>query len=235
MTADEYCRAIEAHLTRRNDGHLIRIVGPAFELVRGWAEQGIPFKVACHGIDRTVERYHAKGPRRRPLRVDFCTADVLDAFDEWRRAVGVRGTGEEESHAARRREGLGTHITRAIGRLTAARSPMLAAGGAAGVRVPEERLDEIVRVLDALASRAEKARGEARAEIVRELAALDRRLLDAARDAAAATLADLERQAEEDLRPFRERMPADAWAQARGAAVDRLLREQAHLPTLATE
>lgn len=234
MTADEYCRAIEVHLTRRNDGHLIRIVGPAFELVRGWAEQGIPFKVACHGIDRTFERYHAKGPRRRPLRVDFCTADVLDAFDEWRRAVGLRAV-DDAAVPARRREGLATHITRAIGRLTALRSSAPASGGAAGVRVPEERLDEIVRVLDALASRAEKARGEARAEIARELAALDRRLLDAARDAAVATLADLERQAEEELRPFRERMPADAWAQARAAAVDRLLRELAQLPALATD
>jgi hypothetical protein len=233
VTVDEYCRAIEAHLTRRNDGHLIRIVGPAFELVRGWAEQGIPFKVACHGIDRTVDRAQAKGPRRRPLRVEFCTADVLDAFDEWRRAVGLRGM--DEAAATRRREGLATHITRAIGRLTALRSPVPPAGGAGHVRVPEERLDEIVRALDGLASRADTARGEARAEILRELAALDRRLLDAAREAAAPLLPDVERQAEDDLRPFRERMPADAWAQARGAAVDRLLREQAQLPTLATE
>lgn len=235
MTADEYCRAIEAHLTRRNDGHLIRIVGPAFELVRGWAEQGIPFKVACHGIDRTVERSHAKGPRRRPLRVDFCTADVLDAFDEWRRAVGLRAV-DDAAVPARRREGLATHITRAVGRLTALRSEAPApVGGTPAIRVTDERLDEVVRALDALASRAARARGDARAEILDELAALDRRLLAAAREAAATVLGDLERQAEEDLRPFRERMPSDAWARARGAAVDRLLRERAQLPTLATE
>lgn len=235
MTTDEYCRAIEAHLTRRNDGHLIRIVGPAFDLVRGWAEQGIPFKVACHGIDRTVERYHAKGPRRRPLRVDFCTADVLDAFDEWRRAVGLRAV-DAAAVPARRREGLATHITRAIGRLTALRSaPTASSGGPPAIQVCDDRLEAIVRALDALASRADRARGEARAEILGELAALDRRLLDAAREAAVTVLGDLERQADEDLRPFRERMPADAWAQARGAAVDRLLRERAQLPTLATE
>ena len=44
--AGAYCRAIEAHLCRKNDGHLIRISGPAFDLVRGWAEQGIPLRVA---------------------------------------------------------------------------------------------------------------------------------------------------------------------------------------------
>jgi hypothetical protein len=36
-----------------------------------------------------VDRFAAKGPRRRPVRVEFCDADVLDVFDEWRRAVGV--------------------------------------------------------------------------------------------------------------------------------------------------
>ena len=65
--------------------------------MRGWAEQGIPFKVACHGIDRAFERYHAKGARRRPLRIEFCKDDVLDAFDQWRRAVGVRGVTDEQA------------------------------------------------------------------------------------------------------------------------------------------
>jgi len=86
---EAYCREIEAFLCRKNDGHLIRIVGPAFERVMGWADQGIPVRVAEAGIDRYFQRYYRKGPRRRPVRVEFCEADVLDAFDEWRRAVGV--------------------------------------------------------------------------------------------------------------------------------------------------
>ena len=49
----------------------------------------MPLKVACAGIDRYFERYYRKGPRRRPVRIEFCEADVLDAFDDWRRAVGV--------------------------------------------------------------------------------------------------------------------------------------------------
>ena len=68
----EYCRQVEAYLCRKNEGHLVRIVGPAFEQVCGWAVRGIPIKVAYRGIDRCVERYHAKGPRRRPVRVEFC-------------------------------------------------------------------------------------------------------------------------------------------------------------------
>jgi len=97
MTTDEYCREIESYLCRKNDGHLIRIVGPSFERVCGWAAQGIPFKIVCQGIDACFVRYYAKGTRRRPVQIDFCENDILDAFDAWRRAVGVRMPG---NHAA---------------------------------------------------------------------------------------------------------------------------------------
>lgn len=235
MTPDQYCRAIEDHLTRKNDGHLIRIVGPAFELVRGWAEQGIPFKVASHGIDRAFERYHAKGARRRPLRVEFCKDDVLDAFDQWRRAVGVRGIAEDEA-VPRRREGLATHISRAIARLTALRGGATTADGRAPLRLADDVLEEVVRALDGLAAGAERARGETRERILADLTALDTRLIDAARAAAGEeVIAELGTQAEEDLRPFRDRMPADAWRQARAAAHTRLLRDRAQLPSLAGE
>lgn len=234
MTPDEFCRAIETHLTKKNDGHLIRIVGPAFELVRGWAEQGIPFKIAAHGIDRTFERYHAKGARRRPLRVEFCTDDVLDAFDQWRRAVGVRGDADVDT-APRRRETLATHIARAITRLTTLRGGAPPAGSGS-IRLAADVLDDVVRALDQMAASADRARGHARERILSDLVALDTRLIDAARAAAGdAMLAELGSQADEDLRPFRDRMPADQWRQARAAAQTRLLRERAQLPVLAGE
>jgi hypothetical protein len=96
---DGYCRAIESHLCRKNDGHLIRVAGPTFDLVRGWAEQGVPLKVALAGIDSTFERYYRKGARRRPLQVSFCEADVLDAFDAWRRALGLSSAGPSKPWA----------------------------------------------------------------------------------------------------------------------------------------
>ena len=80
MTQDpaDYCRQIETYLCRKNEGHLIRIVGPVFEQVSAWAAQGVPLAVAFKGIDRYCERYYAKGPRRRPVRVEFCEADILE-------------------------------------------------------------------------------------------------------------------------------------------------------------
>ena len=130
LAPDAYCREIEAHLCRKNDGHLIRIVGPAFERVTSWAAQGVPLNVAFAGIDRYFERYYRKGPRRRPVRVEFCEADVLDAFDEWRRAVGVSIVAgdaqggplvEEPVAAARSRRSLKAHIESVLARLTVLR------------------------------------------------------------------------------------------------------------------
>jgi hypothetical protein len=61
MNTDEYCREIEAYLCRKNDGHLIRIVGPSFERVRGWSAQGIPLKVACQGHRRLLREVLREG------------------------------------------------------------------------------------------------------------------------------------------------------------------------------
>jgi hypothetical protein len=228
---DDYCRQVEAYLCRKNDGHLIRIVGPAFEQVCRWASKGVPLKAVFRGIDRYVERYSAKGPRRRPIRIEFCEADVLDAFDEWRRAVGVGGEAGsasergEEGASGRPRESLATHLDRVVARLVARR------GG------PDQSidaaLDEIVRELDAARAGSKNLRGGQRDALLDRLRELDRRLIDAARVASdEETLRRVTAEADEQLSPFRGRMPADAYAQSQRACVERLLREHARLPTL---
>src|SRR5215472_11916642 len=107
MSPAEFCREIEAYLCRKNDGHLIRIVGPVFGTVTGWAEQGIPLKIAFRGIDRYFERQERKSrrggalqPRRRPVPIQFCEADIRDAFDEWRRATGLSAAAVREMAGA---------------------------------------------------------------------------------------------------------------------------------------
>src|SRR5262245_11032059 len=122
MNVAEYCREIETYLCRKNEGHLIRIVGPVFEMVSRWVDQGVPLAVAFKGIDAYCERYYAKGRRRRPVRVEFCEADVLELFDSWRRAVGVSTLDGAEEQADRRPDSLPTHLDRAIARLTSLRA-----------------------------------------------------------------------------------------------------------------
>jgi hypothetical protein len=225
----DYCREIESYLCQKNDGHLIRITGPSFDLVSAWAAQGVPLKVAFRGIDRYFDRYYAKGPRRRPVRIDFCEADVLDVFDEWRRATGLTATGDARSADGDSQTGhhgpsLPVHMERVLRRLTSARaSDRLDAGF-------DDLLDRVAREMDA----ARAVRGAKRQALVERLATLDRELLDAARAGLDdATRAALEREAEEELAGFRAAMSPDAFARARDAAIDRLVRERSGLPTIA--
>ncbi len=226
----EYCRHVESYLCRKNDGHLVRIVGPAFEQVCGWAARGVPLKVACRGIDRYFERYYAKGPRRRPVRIEFCDADVLDVFDEWRRAVGVPAGADLDSPAehTRRHASLPAHLERVVARLTALR--------AGEDRSLDAAIDDAVRELDAARASAKALRGEAREQLLARLRALDASLVHAARARCdAQTLHLLGTDADAELAPFRERMPREAYEQARHACVDRLIRDRARLPTIAFE
>jgi hypothetical protein len=247
---EDYCRSVEAYLCRKNDGHLMRIVGPAFERVCAWADRGVPLKVAYRGIDRYFERYYAKGPRRRPVRIEFCEADVMDVFDEWRRAVGVlvareRPAGEDADASAapaepaddagegrdtpaRSRRTLAAHLDRVVARLSARRVD--------GDPVPDEGLDGTLRELEALRGGARTLRGAARQAALDRLRALDGELLAQARDRLDdPAVQEIRREADAELAPFRTRMPADAYARATAACIDRIIRERARLPTLAFE
>jgi hypothetical protein len=228
----DYCREIEAYLCRKNDGHLIRIVGPSFDLVSRWAETGVPLKVAFAGIDRCFDRYYRKGPRRRPVRIDFCEADVLDVFDEWRRATGIpsataRDSAGEGDADRRRSRSLSSHLERALLRITDLRMDC---------RLGAERdafLDRLTGALDETLAAARGARGETRRQLLDRLSALDAELVAAARAAVGREEQHgLERAAADELSPFRDRLDESAYARALTAIVDRAVRERFRLPTL---
>jgi hypothetical protein len=236
---DEYCREIETYLCQKNDGHLIRVVGPSFGIVSGWAEQGVPLKIAFAGIDRYFERYYRKGPRRRPVKIDFCDADVLDVFDEWRRATGIQSSVNSHQSSVEALvpspqspvpspQSLPAHLERVVLRLTSAR-----AGGSLGDAF-DALIDRAAVELDTARAKAGGLRGEARAALLDRLSALDAELVQRARatlDEAALGL--LSREAELELSGFRHGMAEDAFARARGAVIDRLVRERFKLPIVA--
>jgi len=240
VETSEFCREIETYLCRKNDGHLIRVTGPSFDLVSGWAERGVPIRVALAGIDRYFERYYRQGPRRRPVRIDFCEADVLDVFDEWRRATGVtqsavdsrQSTVDSQQSSVESQQSskasLPAHLQRAVMRLTSARS-----GGSLGPTF-DALIDRVADELETARSDARGVRGERRRQLVERLAALDRELLLEARAATDENALDaLRREADTELAPFKGGMTADAFARAREAAIDRLVRERYRLPTIA--
>ena len=232
MTTEDYCREIEVYLCRKNDGHLIRIVGPSFERVCTWAAQGVPLKIACKGIDTYFVRYYAKGTRRRPVQIDFCEHNVMDAFDAWRRAVGVHSAGssgdenEESATRKQRKRSLREHLDRVCERVTARRAAMTP---------PPADFDTVLEmvVTKAAAFRdlAGALRGEARERVTSRLIELDRMMLDAARaQTDPALIGTLRATAAEQLMPFRDRMPPDAYERALERAVDGLVRDHEQLP-----
>ena len=235
----DYCREVEAHLTRVNGGHLVRVVGPGFELVRGWQALGIPLSIVTRAIDQKAERHQrGAGGRGRPLRIEFCADDVRELFETWKRAIGpsadgVRpsedGAGPSDLELGRsaRRPSLSKHLERVTERL----SRLLGR-----TDLPEPFLERVNYVIGAVAAARERAkgvRGSARDEIAATLRPLDPALLDAAtaaltRDESAA----LEAQAIAELGAFRDRLDPAAWQQAVTATSNRLLRERFALPVV---
>jgi hypothetical protein len=235
--AGDYCRHVEAYLCRKNDGHLIRIAGPSFTRVCAWATKGIPLTVVYRGIDRYFERYYSHGPRRRPVQIDFCENDVLDVFDEWRRAVGVwkggaeaEGAGADTEDLHRRRVTLPAHLQRVIVRLTTLRAGGRLTPGADSV------VAAAIRELDAARAGSAHLRGKARDTLVARLRALDADLLDALRQAIGLQgWQAIEREAQDELAPFKPGMAEEAYRRAVEASAARLLRDRTGLPVVEYE
>ena len=232
-----YCRAVEDHLTRVNGGHLVRIVGAGFELVRGWAVEGIPLSVVYHAIEAKAERHDA-GRAKRPLRIEFCESDVRETFDRWRRAVGLwsapasdqaatSAEGETGSDPSSRKTSLTKQLDRAIERLSRAAGRLDLSDGL------RDAITIWLETLSVLREEARGARGPAKDALVERLPSLDELIKAGARESAPpALIEELRREAEQDLASFRGRLAGDAWQRALEATVDRLLRDRLGLPAL---
>jgi len=234
----DYCRQIETYLCQKNDGHLVRVVGPSFDLVSGWEARGVPLKVALRGIDRYFERYYRKGPRRRPVKIDFCDADVLDVFEEWQRAVGVSCqspvVGHQSSDQSRAvspqggRQSLPAHLERVLIKLTNARARGVLGGAF------DDLIDRVASELDTARAKAGGVRGAAREQLIARLLELDGALLQQARSGlGAADRTALDEEAGEELSGYRAAMTPEAFERARAAVADRLIRERFDLPIIA--
>jgi hypothetical protein len=232
-----FCRAVETHLTRVNGGHLVRIVGPGFEVVRRWAADGMPLSVVFRGIDLKAMRHHA-GMSRRPLRIEFCDDDVRAEFEAWRRAVGI-ASGSSETHiapepaapetsaeSAASRRAVGKDLDRAIDRLSRA------AGRIDWPEALREAVSARLSALTEIREAAKGARGDARAAVLARIADGEAAFGATLRATAPAEIvADARREAANDLASYRGRLAPAAWEQAVDLAADRLVRTRLGLPT----
>src|SRR5262249_34838986 len=164
---------------------------------------------------------------RRPVKIDFCEADVLDVFDEWRRAIGVPSPQSPVPGPQPPRNSLPAHLERVLLRLSSAR-----ASGALGDAF-DALIDRVSSELDAARGKAGGLRATARQALIDRLAAVDAELLQIARASLAPdAVAALAREADDELARFRTTMPAATYARVRDAAIDRLVRDHFGLPTV---
>jgi hypothetical protein len=209
-------------------------------MVSRWAADGVPLKVAMSGIDRYFERYYRKGPRRRPVKIDFCEADVLDVFDEWRRATGLSSVGRatlaaETADAAvenpthrKRGTSLPEHLERVLVRLSSLRATGVLDAAA------DPLVDRLSAELDVARAKSSGLRGDDRRAVLDRLAALDAELLDLVRSSLAPTvLTEIASDAESVVAPFRATMQPDAFETACKRAATGLLRQRIGLPVIA--
>lgn len=231
----DYCRRVESHLTKVNGGHLVRVVGPGFELVRRWAEDGVPLNIVLRGVERKAER-HRHGSSTRPLRIEFCEEDVRQVYEEWRRAIGLPAgsraapgdSAGDDDGAKGRQPSLSKHFERVLGRLNrAAERPDWPGEFRDGLESCRQRVA-------ALRESSRGARGAARADVARQLAELDGELVTLARRFAPADLQRaIQREAEADLSAFRGRLDGEAWQRSVDVTAARLLRDRLGLPAVA--
>jgi len=234
--AADYCRQVEAHLTRINGGHLVRVVGPGFALVKQWADEGVPLSVVFKGIEQKADR-HKTGASRRPLRIEFCESDVCEVFEAWRRATGISiadlpdggrsGLDGGPASIGSKRRSPSKAIDKAIERL----------GRLAGrLELPDEFRDAVSRAIERLSAMRDglaQSRGVARDPWLAQLEPIDRDLLTQARRLVdAQVLRGLTEQAERELAPYRDRLAPEAWERAVTVTVERGVRAHVGLPTL---
>jgi len=241
LTTGEYCRGVESFLCRKNDGHLIRVVGPAFEMVCGWEKAGIPLAIVERAIEKRHFRYSADSSRRRPLRIEFCEGDVLELFDQWRRAVGVTQAVKERSSGAlavpesknekrSARTTLIAHLDNVIERLEFWSKTRTDVAGDAEL---SQRISKAVEFLSVCRQSGKGLRGNAREEVITKLKLYDEELLASIRAYADDMLTQrLEAEARASLEPFRSRMASEAFQNAVTIATDRLLVSHFRLPSL---
>jgi hypothetical protein len=205
-------------------------------MVRRWEAQGIPLSIVLRGMDRYFDRLAARPPRRRPARVEFCEADVLDLFDEWRRAVGAgamestRDAAPDEARPARRGPSLAAHLDRVLTRLSSTLATRDLDEGLRNVA------SSVLHEVGALRDGARGLRGEARTSVLDRLAVLDEDLMGAAMVSLdAATREDIDAACRRDLAPFVARMSAAALADAMRTARVHAARERLGLPRVAME
>ena len=238
IDVESYCREIEAYLCRKNDGHLIRVVGPAFEHVIGVGAAGYSAARRRSGRRSLLRALLSQGAApptgshrvlrsRRARCIRSLASCGRGRHGRARRGRRPACRGSAGRSASQPKRSLAGHLESLVARLTILRGSDKArprsvrrlTGDARHRRdcVPRRRRQEVRRARRCLS----------------RLSEIDRALIGEATSALSAKNSQaIEREALGDVEAFRSRMPVDAFERACRAARDRLVRHHFSLPEI---
>jgi hypothetical protein len=236
-----YFTEIEDTFVRRRGRHLL-VSTLDWALMESWKQMGIPLHVVLRGIETAFDSYESK-PRKRSVKsLYYCQEEVEAQFAEWVEAqTGAAqpsedGGAETPADAAPAAEegGRGLPFPREViaAHLADSRAALALGAGKAGAELGEAmaraaaRLEELERDF-ARAARPDAARLE---EALTDLEGLLDRALRAATPEA--ELEAARARAEEQLRPYRQRMERPTYEQTLDNLLAKLLREERGVPRL---
>jgi ElaB/YqjD/DUF883 family membrane-anchored ribosome-binding protein len=235
-----YYTEIEDAFIRRRGKHLL--VSPMdWALIESWKQMGVPLHVALRGIEKAFDSYEAR-PRHRSVKsLLYCQEEVEAQFAEWRESqlgASPDAEGGENGEAGASsdgkmsslpfpREAISAHLSECR-RLLAGVQQKPGHEGELG----ETLARASVRLADLDKDFAQAARPDAE-QLEAALTDLEQ-LLDRALRASLsnAELASRRERAEEQLRPYRQRMERVTYEQTLDNLLAKLLREERGIPRL---
>jgi hypothetical protein len=203
-----YYQTIEEHFVSRRGDPLL-LSNADWLLIRRWRKEEIPLRIVLRGITDALDGHAHSLGRRRPVgSLAYCANEVEAARDRWRHAVDA---GREP----------GQDVGEALDRLVAALQGARGLGPAA--RAVAAAIERAVRgAFPTTLSEAEPRLATAEAELV---AAIEK-------DDGPAIAAEVEKEVEALLAPYRGRMPERVLGQLRADSKSRRVLERHALPRL---
>lgn len=233
-----YFTEIEETFVRRRGRHLL-VSNLDWALMESWKQKGVPLHVVLRAVETSFDSYESR-PRKRSVKsLYYCQEEVEAQYAEWvesqtgATAPAAEGDAAAPAPVEEGKTAGALPFPREViaGHLGSARE-VLERGAARGGELSEAlgraaaRLTELERDFNAAARPdAEQLEGA-----LTDLEALLDRALSAA--APGEELAEARAAAEEQLRPYRQRMERDTYEQTLDNLLAKLLRERRGIPRL---
>jgi hypothetical protein len=212
-----YFTEIEDTFVRRRGKHLL--LSPIdWAMIEGWRDRGVPLHIVLRSIESVFDGFE-KNPRPRSIKgLLYCKEEVEAQFQEWTASQAGRGNGSNEGSLEFSPERITEHVETVIAELRKSTNP--------DIREDLDRAAARLEQLSADHSNDIATADQALSDIDNFLEHMLLTKLDKAR------LAEAEKEAVAQLRPYKADMEKEAFEQTKRVLLLKRLREDEGIPRL---